>query len=221
MVLDLGVSSHQLEDPSRGFSFLQDGPLDMRMNRGGLRTAADLVNSLSEKELVRTVAALGEERWAKRIVRAIVARRSVRAFSGTGELADLIAAVVPKTREAKRIHPATRTFQALRIAVNQELEELRVFLGSVLAVLKPGGRLCIVAFHSLEDRMVKEHFRVWAKRCRCSPREPVCTCGGTPMVKLLTKKALRPSQEEVAANPRSRSARLRGVEKHGEAEDRK
>lgn len=219
IVLDLGVSSYQLEDVARGFSFARDGPLDMRMSQSAVHTAAELINTLSERELVQVVHTLGEERWARRIVRAIIARRRVQPFSRTGELADLVAAVVPRTPDSRRIHPATRTFQALRIAVNQELEALRLFLGSVLDVLHPGGRLCIVAFHSLEDRIIKEHFKNWSRGCRCPSNELVCRCGGRPMARILTKKALRPGQEEVAVNPRARSARLRAMEKHGEVED--
>lgn len=219
IVLDLGVSSPQLEDRSRGFSFMEDGPLDMRMDRSRPDTAADLVNGLSEGELAKLIRTLGEERWAKRIARAIVSRRKARVFSRTKELADLVAGVVPRTPDSRRIHPATRTFQALRVAVNEELEALRSFLGSVLDVLNPGGRLCIVAFHSLEDRMVKEHFRRWASACRCPVEEPFCRCEGRPLVRLLTKKALRPTEDEVEINPRARSARLRAMEKHGEAED--
>ena len=221
IVLDLGVSSPQLEDGTRGFSFMEDGPLDMRMDRSRLNTAADLVNGLSERELTQLIRTLGEERWAKRIARAIVSRRKARVFYRTKELADLVAGVVPRTPDSRRIHPATRTFQALRIAVNEELQALRSFLGSVLDVLNPGGRLCIVAFHSLEDRMVKEHFRRWASACRCPVEEPFCRCEGKPLVRLLTKKALRPTDEEVEINPRARSARLRAMEKHGEAEDQR
>jgi 16S rRNA (cytosine1402-N4)-methyltransferase len=219
IVLDLGVSSPQLEDRTRGFSFMEDGPLDMRMDRSRPDTAADLVNGLSEGELAKLIRTLGEERWAKRIARAIVSRRKARVFSRTKELADLVAGVVPRTPDSRRIHPATRTFQALRVAVNEELEALRSFLGSVLDVLNPGGRLCIVAFHSLEDRMVKEHFRRWASACRCPVEEPFCRCEGRPLVRLLAKKALRPTEDEVEINPRARSARLRAMEKHGEAED--
>ena len=221
IVLDLGVSSPQLEDRTRGFSFMEDGPLDMRMDRSRPDTAADLVNGLSERELAQLIRTLGEERWAKRIARAIVSRRKARVFYRTKELADLVAGVVPRTPDSRRIHPATRTFQALRIAVNEELEALRSFLGSVLDVLNPGGRLCIVAFHSLEDRMVKEHFRRWASACRCPVEEPFCRCEGKPLVRLLTKKALRPTDEEVEINPRARSARLRAMEKYGEAEDQR
>lgn len=215
VVLDLGVSSFQLNDPDRGFSFLQDGPLDMRMNRGLSQTAADLVNALGEKELAQLIFQLGEEKWARRIAHAIVSQRKTKPFSSTLDLADLIKKTVPKTKDSRRIHPATRTFQALRLAVNQELDVLKRFLSHGLEVLKPGGRLCIVAFHSLEDRIVKEYFKDWAQKCRCPRSEPRCRCEGKPLAKILTKKVLRPSQEEMEKNPRSRSARLRAVEKCG------
>jgi 16S rRNA (cytosine1402-N4)-methyltransferase len=213
IVIDLGVSSFQLNDPGRGFSFMQDGPLDMRMNRDIPRTAADLVNTLTQKDLERLIVQLGEERWARRIAGAIVSRRKSHPFSRTLELADVIRKVVPKTKDTRRIHPATRTFQALRLAVNEELEALERFLSFALDILKPEGRLCVVAFHSLEDRIVKLKFREWAKSCRCPVNVMPCRCEGRPMVKLLTRKALRPDEEEIVANPRARSARLRAVEK--------
>ena len=213
IVMDLGLSSFHLEDAGRGFSFQHNGPLDMRMDQRKERTAADLVNSLSEEDLRNLIHDLGEERWARRIARAMVARRRVRLFSGTRELADLIQGVVPKSRDALRIHPATRTFQALRMAVNSELENLRLFLAHVLDLLQPGGRLVIVAFHSLEDRIVKQQFRIWANPCQCPPRLPRCQCAGTPLVRLLTRKVLRPGSEELELNPRSRSAKLRAVAK--------
>jgi 16S rRNA (cytosine1402-N4)-methyltransferase len=213
IVLDLGVSSFQLEDSSRGFSFMNDGPLDMRMDRGLTETAADLVNSLGEKELASLIYELGEERYSRRIARTIVSRRKTAPFRGTVDLARAIGSAVPKTKDRLRIHPATRTFQALRIAVNRELEALQRFLASVLGILSPGGRVVVVSFHSLEDRMVKQAFREWAKRCRCPLDELRCRCEGRPLVRLLTKKALRPSAEEIEANPRSRSAKLRAVEK--------
>lgn len=213
IVIDLGVSSFQLDDAERGFSFLQDGPLDMRMDRDLPQTAADLVNWLREEELARIIFQWGEERWSRRIARAIVARRKGNPFERTRELADLVAGVVPRSKDTRRIHPATRTFQALRIAVNRELEMLQSFLAGALDVLKPGGRLCIVSFHSLEDRLVKEHFRAWARSCRC-PREVMpCRCEGRPLVRLLTRKALRPEEEELDCNPRARSGRLRAIEK--------
>ncbi|MFP5212557.1 MAG: 16S rRNA (cytosine(1402)-N(4))-methyltransferase RsmH, partial [Acidobacteriota bacterium] len=201
------------EDAERGFSFAQDGPLDMRMDRSLSVTAADLVNELSEKDLADLIYEFGEERLSRRIARAIVAQRKESPFSRTRELAELVARVVPKSKDTRRIHPATRTFQALRLAVNRELETLGRFLSTVLDQLAPGGRLSVVAFHSLEDRMVKERFREWARSCRCPRSSPVCTCGGQPLVRLVTRKALRPSEEEVERNPRARSARLRVMEK--------
>lgn len=213
VVVDLGVSSFQLDDPTRGFSFQQNGPLDMRMDRNLPRTAADLVNELSESELADLIFHFGEERWSRRIARAIVMRRKESRFASTGELAQLVAAVVPKSKDTGRIHPATRTFQALRLAVNRELETLRRFLSNVLDVVKPGGRVCVVSFHSLEDRIVKEYFREWAKSCRCPLNVVPCRCEGRPLVKILTRKVQRPGLEEMETNPRARSARLRALEK--------
>jgi 16S rRNA (cytosine1402-N4)-methyltransferase len=210
---DLGVSSFQIEDPKRGFSFIKEGPLDMRMNRDLPQTAADLVNKLPEKDLADLIYRYGEERLSRRIARAIVEARKKNRIADTRELAELIRKTVPATRDSFRIHAATRTFQALRIAVNRELDSLERFLPEALDVLKPGGSLCVVAFHSLEDRMVKEAFRNWARSCRCPRERAACECEGRPLVRLLTKKALRPSPDEVERNPRSRSARLRAVEK--------
>lgn len=212
IVVDLGLSSFQLDDPGRGFSFLQDGPLDMRMDRTISVTASDLVNTLPEQELADLIYTLGEERWSRRIARAIVTQRKEKPFTRTSALADLIRKVVPRTQDSLRIHPATRTFQALRLAVNRELDTLRDFLDCVLGCLKPGGRLCIVAFHSLEDRLVKERFREWSKKCRCPRTVLRCACEGA-LVKLITRKALRPDEHEVLENPRARSARLRAIEK--------
>ncbi len=213
IVLDLGVSSYHLDEPRRGFSFMVDGPLDMRMDSDLPRTAADLVNTLSEQDLANLIFRLGEERWSRRIARAIVERRRRIPFSRTRELAELVGTVVPKTRDSARIHPATRTFQALRLAVNRELESLEAFLSGALDALRPGGRLCIVAFHSLEDRIVKEHFRDWSRSCRCPASVLRCECSGKPLVKLLTRKIVRPDAEEIERNPRARSARLRAVER--------
>ncbi len=210
---DLGVSSFQLDDSTRGFSFTHEGPLDMRMNRDLNVTAEDLVNSLSERELADLIYRYGDERLSRRIARLIVAQRAKGRITGTRELAELVRRAVPSSKDSARIHPATRTFQALRIAVNGELDSLEVFLSEALDMLKPGGRLCVVAFHSLEDRIVKEAFKGWAKSCRCPREFPACTCGGKPLVRLLTKKALRPSPDEAERNPRARSARLRAVEK--------
>lgn len=213
VVADLGVSSFQIEDPERGFSFTREGPLDMRMNRDLTYTAADLVNSLPEKDLADLIFRYGEERRSRKIARDIVARRGKQRFTTTTELAELVRRAVPPTRDALRIHPATRTFQALRIAVNGELESIERFLPEALAVLRPGGRLCVVAFHSLEDRIIKETIRNWARPCRCPPERAACECEGVPLVRLLARKALRPSPDEASRNPRSRSARLRIVEK--------
>lgn len=213
VVIDLGISSFQLEDPHRGFSFLHDGPLDMRMDQDLSQTAADLVNTMAEGELADLIFNFGEEKWARRIARAIVERRKRRPITGTLEIAGLVAEATPKTRDSRRIHPATRTFQALRIAVNRELEALSRFLARILDVLKSGGRLCVVSFHSLEDRVVKDQFRTWARSCRCPQSTPVCLCGGQPLVELLTRKPLRPTAAEVERNPRARSARLRAISK--------
>lgn len=213
VVIDLGVSSFQLEDSQRGFSFIHDGPLDMRMDQALGLTAADLVNTMAESKLADLIFNFGEEKWARRIAKVIVERRKIRPITGTLELAGLIAEATPKTRDSRRIHPATRTFQALRIAVNQELEALSQFLAKVLDVLKSGGRLCVVSFHSLEDRMVKDQFRAWAKSCHCPPSFPVCQCGGRSLVDLLTRKPLSPTATEVELNPRARSARLRAIRK--------
>jgi 16S rRNA (cytosine1402-N4)-methyltransferase len=213
VVLDLGVSSFQLDEAERGFSFAREGPLDMRMDRSGGRSAAELLNTLEESELVELIRRLGEEKFARRIARAVVERRGAEPFENTGQLAETVASAVPKTADSRRIHPATRTFQALRMAVNRELEELEEFLDSALDLLGEGGRLCIVSFHSLEDRRVKERFKYWAKGCRCPREWPVCRCEGRPLAKLLTRKVVRPGDEERGRNPRSRSARLRALEK--------
>ena len=213
IVVDLGLSSFQIDDAQRGFSFLKEGPLDMRMNKELPQTAADLVNTLLEKDLADLIYRYGEERQSRKIARSIVAARHKKRIDTTLELAELIRRAVPKTRDTFRIHPATRTFQALRIAVNRELESLERFLPEALDVLRPGGRLCAVSFHSLEDRVVKEAFRNWARRCRCPQELAACECEGRPLVRLLTRKALRPAADEVEQNPRARSARLRAAEK--------
>jgi 16S rRNA (cytosine1402-N4)-methyltransferase len=213
IVVDLGVSSFQIEDPRRGFSFMNEGPLDMRMNLELTQTAADLVNTLAEKDMADLIHRYGEDRQARRIARAIVAARKMNRMDNTRELANLIRKAVPRTKDSFRIHPATRTFQALRIAVNHELDSLHRFLPEALGVLKDGGRLCVVAFHSLEDRIVKEAFRTWARSCRCPRELAACECGGRPLVRPLTKKALRPSPDEIELNPRARSAKLRAIEK--------
>jgi len=212
-VLDLGVSSHQLDREERGFSFQQDAPLDMRMDRSAGRTAADLVNTLSEGELTRIVTDYGEERWAKRIASFIVKARDTHPIETTFQLVDLIKGAIPKAKWEERLHPATRTFQALRIAVNEELKSLEDGLADLLRLLAKGGRGAVISFHSLEDRIVKESFRNAATGCTCPKFVPRCICGRVPECRLVTRKPLRATDREVAENPRSRSARLRVVEK--------
>jgi 16S rRNA (cytosine1402-N4)-methyltransferase len=205
ILLDLGLSSLQLEAAERGFSFQLDGPLDMRFDPNKTTTAADLVNSLSTEELAGLLSRYGEEPQARRIARAIVAERPINT---TGELAALVERTVGRRR---RIHPATRTFQALRMAVNEELKCLAEALPQALGLLVPGGRLAVISFHSLEDRLVKRFFRTEAQDCLCPPEVPVCTCGHRAALGIVTKRPIRPSAEEEAANPRSRSAKLRVV----------
>lgn len=213
MLLDLGVSSHQLDTPERGFSFRHDAPLDMRMNPQVGCTAADILNQAEEQELARIFFEYGEERFSRRIARRIVARRAEAPIQTTQELAQLVRDVVPGGHKPGRIHPATRVFQALRIEVNQELEQVRNGLAAGIELLKPGGRLVVISFHSLEDRIVKQLFRDQARGCICPPKLPVCQCNQTPSVKLLTRKGVRAKEAEVAANSRSRSAILRAVER--------
>lgn len=207
ILLDLGLSSRQLEDPGRGFSFMKEGPLDMRFDTTQGPTAADLINNSSESELANVFWRYGEVRNSRQIARLIVANRPL---TTTSELADLIAARAPRRR---RIHPATQVFQALRIAVNQELDEMEQGVATAVALLRPGGRLAVISFHSLEDRYVKHSFRELSRDCVCPPEQPVCTCDARAVIRLITRKAVKPSDQEVATNPRSRSARLRVIEK--------
>ena len=214
ILLDLGLSQHQLESSGRGFSFQKDEPLDMRMDIRSPIKAADLVNDLEQQELVRIFKDFGEERWSKRIAGAIVAARARSRLQTSRQLAELVRSAVPRRAAAQqKIHPATRIFMALRIAVNGELERLENILDTALDYLSPGGRFCVLAFHSLEDRMVKQRFKAQARGCICPPDLPLCACGRKPRVRLITKKALRPSPQEVASNPMARSTRLRAVEK--------
>jgi 16S rRNA (cytosine1402-N4)-methyltransferase len=206
---DLGVSSMQIDTASRGFSFRRDGPLDMRMGIDG-PTAAEIVASATAEDLERIFREFGEERMAHRIARAIVTERRLRPIDTTGELADLVAGIVG---DRGRIDPATRVFQALRIEVNQELAELGRFLKSATERLQAEGRLAVLSYHSLEDRTVKEFFRVESAGCLCPPGLPICTCGGKRMLRVLTRRPIRPSEEEVASNPRARSGRLRAAQK--------
>jgi 16S rRNA (cytosine1402-N4)-methyltransferase len=213
ILMDLGLSSRQLDDAERGFSFGQDGPLDMRMDRRQGVSAADLVNTLPAAELSDILWRYGEERHARRIAAAIAAERPL---ATTGQLADLVARTVGRR---EKIHPATRTFQALRIAVNDELDALRQALPQARDLLGPGGRLAVIAFHSLEDRLVKQFYRQEARDCVCPPELPVCVCQHRATLRVLTPKPVRPSAGETARNPRSRSARLRVAERLGQPAD--
>jgi S-adenosyl-methyltransferase MraW len=210
LLLDLGVSSHQLESPERGFSFRSQARLDMRMDRRQSLNAYEIVNTFSVANLETILRDFGEEPQARRIALAIAASRQMRALETTDELAKLIANIKRGRREH---HPATQTFQALRIAVNDELNHLGRFLQKGYELLKPKGRMVIISFQSLEDRLVKTAFRMWSRDCLCPPRTPVCQCGWSRKVKLLTKRPMTPSEKEVSVNPRARSARLRAVER--------
>jgi len=212
ILLDLGLSSRQLDDPERGFSFSKDGPLDMRLAPDSDTTAADLVNRLAEDELADLLWRFGDERRSRRIARAIVAARPL---TTTVQLANLIERTIG---HREKIHPATRTFQALRIATNDELGALAQTLPQARDLLRPGGRLVVIAFHSLEDRLVKRFLRQEARDCICPPEAPICTCEHRASLRILTRKPIRPRPEEVAQNPRSRSARLRVAERLGPVE---
>lgn len=212
MLLDIGVSSHQLDEAERGFSYQQDAPLDMRMNPDRPFSAYDVVNGYDEDELDRVIFAYGEERWARRIAQFIVKERENKPIETTGELVDIIKKAVPKGARKDGPHPAKRTFQAIRIEVNGELEVLQRAIDDVAARLAVGGRLCIITFHSLEDRIVKEAFRKQENPCICPPQFPVCVCGKKPLGRVITRKPILPSKEELEENPRSRSAKLRVLE---------
>lgn len=212
-LLDLGVSSHQLDTAERGFSFQQDAPLDMRMDRSAARSAADLVNHLSHGELAKIIREYGEERWAGRIASFICTAREIAPVVTTGQLADIVKGAIPRKAWEERLHPATRTFQGLRIAVNDELASLEKGLAAAVALLKPGGRGVVISFHSLEDRIVKQMFRTFSTGCVCPKELPVCSCGHRPEVRILTGKPVMAAAQELADNPRSRSAKLRAVEK--------
>src|SRR3990172_83845 len=213
MLLDLGVSSYQFERAERGFSFRQLSRLDMRMNRSGGETAFNLVNELEEDELVRIFRDYGEERHSKRIARAIIKARSAKPLETTTELAEIIQRAVPAKARYGKIHPATRVFQALRIAVNDELGSLKDALADGVESLKSGGRFVVISFHSLEDRIVKNAFRDASTGCICPPRIPQCVCNRVPQARLVTRKAVIPTEAEIDINPRARSAKLRALEK--------
>ena len=212
MLLDIGVSSHQLDEAERGFSYQQDAPLDMRMNPDRPFSAYDVVNGYDEDELDRVIFTYGEERWARRIAQFIVKEREAKPIETTGELVDIIKKAVPKGARKDGPHPAKRTFQAIRIEVNGELEVLQRAIDDVAARLAVGGRLCIITSHSLEDRIVKEAFRKQENPCICPPQFPVCVCGKKPLGRVITRKPILPSKEELEKNPRSRSAKLRVLE---------
>ncbi|AHF07724.1 16S rRNA (cytosine(1402)-N(4))-methyltransferase RsmH [Desulfitobacterium metallireducens] len=210
---DLGVSSPQLDEAERGFSYMQDAELDMRMNPENPWTARRLVNEWSAEQLAEILWKYGEEKWSKRIAEFIVKARDQKEILTTGELVEVIKSAIPAAARREGPHPAKRTFQALRIAVNDELGVLERALDQVIACLGPGGRVGVITFHSLEDRIVKEKMNSWRGRCTCPPSFPVCLCGATPLAKVITRKPILPSAEEIEENPRSRSAKLRIAEK--------
>ncbi len=212
VLADLGVSSFQFDEAERGFSFRSDSPLDMRMDRSEGLTAADLVNSLSERELADLIFEFGEERASRRIARLIVAERAKAAIKTTAQLASLVVKAVNQPGHW-RIHPATKTFQALRIAVNRELEDLGQFVADAVDLLAVNSRLVVITFHSLEDRIIKQALKFQSGHCVCPQSQPVCQCGATKRVEVMTRKAIQPSEAEIAANSRARSAKLRACQK--------
>src|ERR671925_718899 len=209
ILLDLGVSSMQLDRPERGFSYAVDAPLDMRMDPTAEVSARDLVNEETERELATIFRSYGEERYAKQIARAIARRRRKQPFDRTGELVETIKTAIPAPARFGDGHPARRVFQALRIAVNEELEELEEALPAAVDMLRPAGRIAVISFHSLEDRIVKRFFRAQERGCICPPDLPVCACGREPVLRVLTRRPIRPRAHELEANPRAASARLR------------
>ena len=213
-LLDLGVSSPQLDTAERGFSYHEDAPLDMRMDQRQTMTAADFLNTADEREIMEVIRDYGEEKWAARIARIICEHRAEKPFETTFDLVHAVDAAIPKAvRRKDDGHPARRTFQAIRIAVNDELKPLEQALKDLTDCLKPGGRICVITFHSLEDRIVKRCFKTLENPCICPPKAPICTCGRKPVVKVLAGGAVSPSKEEIERNPRSRSAKLRVAEK--------
>jgi len=213
-LLDLGVSSPQLDNAERGFSYHEDAPLDMRMDQSRGMTAADLLNTADERELTAIIRDYGEEKWAARIARMICEHRAEKPFETTFDLVHAVDAAIPKAvRRKDDGHPARRTFQAIRIAVNDELKPLEQALKDLTECLKPGGRICVITFHSLEDRIVKRSFKTLENPCICPPKAPICTCGRKPVVKVLAGGAVAPSAAETERNPRARSAKLRVAEK--------
>ncbi len=213
VLLDVGVSSHQIDEGERGFSYMHDGPLDMRMDMGSNWDASDIVNNSSEQELTKILRDYGEEKWAARIASFIVSERKKGRINTTFELTDIIKMAIPAAVRRDGGHPAKRTFQALRIAVNDELEVLKQAIKSAADILRPGGRLVVITFHSLEDRIVKTQFNNMEKPCTCPPQLPVCVCGREPILRVLTRKPITAGEEELSANIRAKSAKLRAAER--------
>ena len=212
-ILDIGVSSFQLDNSERGFSYMQDAPLDMRMNQSDSFTASDVVNGYSRQQLADIIKNYGEERWASRIAEFIVKARKNQKIETTWQLVDIIKAAIPASARREGPHPAKRTFQAIRIEVNGELDQLEKAVDEFCDVLNPGGRLCIITFHSLEDRIVKQAFQRRLNPCTCPPEFPVCVCGKVPDVVKVTGKPITADEQELEQNPRARSAKLRAIEK--------
>ncbi|SDK40238.1 16S rRNA (cytosine(1402)-N(4))-methyltransferase RsmH [Natronincola ferrireducens] len=213
ILMDLGVSSHQLDEAERGFSYMQDAALDMRMDASNPLTAKDVVNQYSQEELARIMWQYGEEKWAKRIAEFIVNHRRQEEIKTTYELVDIIKRAIPKGARREGAHPAKRTFQAIRIEVNQELDIIEETIKIATNYLNEGGRICIITFHSLEDRIVKNTYRELNDPCTCPPQFPICQCGNKKQLKIITRKPIIPTKEELEKNPRSRSAKLRVAEK--------
>ena len=211
ILFDLGVSSHQLDEGERGFSYMQDAPLDMRMDRKSTFTAKELINTYSAEDLERIIKDYGEERWAKRIVQFIVEARKEGPIETTGQLVDIIKKAIPAGVRREGPHPAKRTFQAIRIEVNRELEVLEKTIDTAVKFLKPGGRIGIISFHSLEDRIVKEKFKYLALACICPRELPICQCEKKSLIKILTKKPVIANKQELTSNPRARSAKFRAA----------
>ena len=212
-VIDLGVSSYQLDKSERGFSYMEDAPLDMRMDQNAPLSAYDVVNTYSEEKLTRIFFEYGEEKFSKKIARLICEQREIKNIETTLELVDIIKKAIPKSSQQKGSHPAKRVFQAIRIEVNSELEPLKKSLSDFFDCLSPGGRLAVISFHSLEDRIVKQTFQSFAKGCTCPKDFPICVCGNKPRGKVITNKPILPSEEEIEYNKRSKSAKLRVCEK--------
>lgn len=213
VLLDLGVSSHQLDEAGRGFSYMNDAPLDMRMDNSSALTASFIVNNYSESELRKVIQDYGEERWASRIAKFVIKERETKTISTTFDLVEIIKKAIPASARRDGPHPAKRTFQAIRIAVNSELTEVERAIPDIIDILRPGGRVCIITFHSLEDRIVKESFRRMANPCTCPSDFPICICNNIPQISIITRKPILPDEDEIKNNPRARSAKLRVAEK--------